>query len=470
MYAELIFGRDYHCLAMILKIINGIPKQLTPVDVKIFYRVWLLSRIWRFLFHNRETCLQRFTGVFLVILLFNIGVGCSQKRGIANQPGRQLYQDVTESYLPASKVSLQGATFVRADRTPGSDLIWFVSTPGKGAKIKILLNRGTRGIGRDKGASKVQRFSENIRFLAKGDISGNGVDDLVLIVPPQKKGSAKVLFNNGKGYFYSRLEFELPFVSTGVERVDLIDLDQDGDADFLFTGRKILDENEKLERRQGQVLINNGGGQFKDETFLLWPNLPSGVIGTSIADYNQDGFPDVFLVYGNAQNRLLINNGVGKFIDKTDWLLPRMIDQSTHADWADFDLDGDNDLLVTNKVIRKSYQSYSGETIYFLENIGSGRFVKKPSKIFPTLPAFRVYLLDANGTGIPDVIILNEKGLLYLVGKGEWDFSVETKKRFPQTSPMREMRFGDINGDGFLDLLGITAKNNYPKLWLNRVK
>jgi len=68
------------------------------------------------------------------------------------------------------------------------------------------------------------------------------------------------------------------------------------------------------------------------------------------------------------------------------------------------------------------------------------------------------------------VIILNEKGLLYLVGKGEWDFSVETKKRFPQTSPMREMRFGDINGDGFLDLLGITAKNHHPKLWLNRVK
>jgi len=440
------------------------------MDVKKFYRTWLLPRGWGFLFHNRGTCLQRFTGVFLVILLFNIGVGCSQKRGIANQPRHQLYQDITESYLPAIKVSLQGANFLKADRKPGSDLIWFISTPGKGAKIKILLNRGTSGIGRDKGASKVQRFSENIRFLAKGDISGNGVDDLVLIVPPQKKGSAKVLFNNGKGYFYSRLEFELPLVPKGVERVDLIDLDQDGDIDFLFTGRKILDENEKIERRQGQVLINNGGGQFKDETFLLWPNLPSGVVGTSIADYNQDGSPDVFLVYGDAQNRLLINNGVGKFIDKTDWLLPRMIDQSTHADWADFDLDGDNDLLVTNKVIRKSYQSYSGETIYFLENLGSGRFVKKSSKIFPALPAFRVYLLDANGTGIPDVIIANEKELLYLVGKGGWDFSVETKKRFPETSPMREMRFGDINGDGFLDLLGISVKNNYPKLWLNRVK
>jgi len=455
---------------MYLKIIYELPKQLIPIDVKIFFREWLVSRVWRFLFHNRDTCLPRFAGGILVILLTSIGVGCSQKRGIASQPGHQSYQDVTESYLPASKVPLQGATFIRADRKSGSDLIWFVSIPGKGAKIKILLNRGKNGIGRYEGASKVQRFAENIRFLAKGDITGNGVDDLLLIVSPQNKGSAKVLFNNGKGYFYPKLESELPFVSKGVERVDLIDLDLDGDADFLFTGRKILDKNEKLERRQGQVLINNGGGQFKDETFLLWPNLPSGVIATSIADYNEDGSPDVFLVYSNAQNRLLINNGVGKFVDKTDWLLPKIIDQSTHADWADFDLDGDNDLLVTNKRIRKSHQSYPGEASYFLENVGSGRFVKKSSKIFPALPAFRVYLLDANGTGIPDAIILNEKELLYLVGKGGWNFSRETRKRFPQTDPMKEISFGDINGDGFLDLLGITAKNSHPKLWLNRVK
>ena len=194
------------------------------------------------------------------------------------------------------------------------------------------------------------------------------------------------------------------------------------------------------------------------------------MIGTSIADYDQDGSLDVFLVYADAQNRLLINNGVGKFVDKTGWLLPTILDQSTHADWADFDLDGDNDLLVTNKEIAKHYQSYSDETCYFLENIGAGRFIKKPNKMLPVAPAVRVYLLDANGTGIPDVIILAKKGLHYLIGEGKWRFSIETEKRFPQTSPMREMSFGDINRDGFLDILGLVAKNNNPKLWLNRVE
>ena len=151
-------------------------------------------------------------------------------------------------------------------------------------------------------------------------------------------------------------------------------------------------------------------------------------------------------------------------------MLPKILDQSTHADWADFDLDGDNDLLITNKAIAKHYLSHPDETCYFLENDGSGRFVKKPNKILPGVPAFRVYVLDANGTGIPDIIILTENGARYLVGEEKWDYSIETKKRFPKTGPIREMAFGDINGDGFLDILSLVGENNNPKLWLNRVK
>ena len=455
---------------MILKIIKALSKQSKLIDAKLFPRAWLLSRVWSALFSDRVAHLPWATKAFLVILIFSLTVGCSQKSGIARKPKHQFYQDITESYLPNSKVFLQGATFARADRKLGSDLIWFVSIPDKGAKIKILLNQGKEGIGRNKGSSKVQRLAEGIRFLAAGDIDSNGVDDLILITSSTKRGSVKILFNNGKGYFSSRLEVELPSVHRNIERVDLVDLDQDGDIDFLFTGSKLLGENGKLDSRQGQVFINNGEGQFEDATLLLWPELPQGIVGTSIADYDKDGLPDGFLVYGNGQNRLLMNNGVGRFFDKTDWLLPRILDQSTDADWADFDLDGDNDLLVTNKVIKERYQSYYQETCYFLENDGDGRFLKKPSKKLSSIPASRVYLLDANGTGIPDAIILHNKGLYYMVGQGQWDFSVETEKRFPQTSPMKEMAFGDINGDGFLDLLGIVAKNNNPRLWLNRVR
>ena len=440
------------------------------IHAEFFPGAWPLSRDWRSMSPNPIYHLPYLTKALYFILISSFAIGCSQKRGVAENPDLQFFQDVSHHYLPSDKVSLQGATFARVDRIPGSDLIWFVSVPGDGARIKILFNEGKKGIGRNKGASKVQRVDEAIRFLAKGDISGNGTDDLILITSSSKKGSAKVLFNNGKGYFSSRPNVELPFIPESMDRVDLVDVDQDRDLDLIFTGKKVLTGNGKIDKRQGQVLINNGEGKFKNVTALLWPMLPAGIVGTSIADYDRDGLPDVFLVYGNGQNRLLMNNGVGQFVDKTNSLLPGILDKSTHADWADFDQDGDNDLLVINTTIKKRYQSYPGETCYFLENDGYGRFRKTSNRELPAESAFRVYLLDANGTGIPDAIILGRKGPHYLVGLGKWNFSVGTNKRFPETGPIKNMTFGDINGDGFLDILGVSAGKNTPKLWLNRVK
>jgi hypothetical protein len=426
------------------------------------------SRDWRALFAISIINFLWLTKVVIIALVFSFTISCSQRAGIAKKPRQQFFQNVTKSYLPDSKVSPQGVTFAKVDRQIGKDLIWFFSKKNKGTELKILLNKGIYGIGRIKNSSRVQHLDENVSFLTAVDMNRDGVDDLVLIASLEKKRVVKILFNNGKGYFYSRSGVELPPIIPGIERLDLFDLDQDGDIDFLLTGSRPLGDKRKNQNRHSQILINNGRQKFKDATALLWPDLPVGIVDTSIADYDNDGFPDVFLVYNSGQNRLLMNNGVGKFIDKTDWLLPRILDQSTYADWADFDLDGDNDLLITNNSIEKRYQSYSKEMSYFLENDGYGRFNKRSSKKLPSVQASRVYLLDANGTGIADAIILNKKRIYYLVGKGKWNFSLETRKRFSEISPMKEIVFGDIDGDGFLDLLGIETNSN-PKLWLNRV-
>ena len=426
------------------------------------------SRDWRALFTIPMINFLYLTKVVTITLLFSFTMSCSQKTGIAKKPRQQFFKNVTKSYLPNSKVVPQGVTFAEVDRQIGKDLILFFSKKNKGTKLKILLNKGIHGIGLAKNSSRVQHLAENISFLTAKDMNRDGVDDLVLITSLEKKRVAKILFNNGKGYFYSRPGVELPSIAPSIERLDLFDLDQDGDIDFLFTGSRPLGDKRKNQNRQSQIFINNGRQKFEDATALLLPDLPAGIVDTSIADYDKDGFLDIFLVYGNGQNRLLINNGVGKFIDKTDWLLPTILDQSTSADWADFDLDGDNDLLITNNSIEKRYQSYSKEMSYFLENDGYGKFHKRSNNKLPSVKASRVYLLDANGTGIPDAIILNKKRIYYLVGKGKWRFSLETKKRFSEISPVKEIVFGDIDGDGFLDLLGIETNNN-PKLWLNRV-
>jgi hypothetical protein len=247
-----------------------------------------------------------------------------------------------------------------------------------------------------------------------------------------------------------------------MERVDLIDLDQDGDRDLFFTGRKVLREDGSVHKFQAQLLINNGKGEFKDLTKILMPSLPMGINGASFADYDGDGIVDVFLTYDAGGDRLLLNNGLARFEDKTRNALPSVPGGTAHADWADFDQDGDNDLLVARKV-----QGKSKTASYFLENDGRGHFKKRGHKILPQVPSTRIFLLDANGTKWADAFILSKAGTHLLHGKGKWSFSDETARRLPRYRQFRDMSFGDINDDGFLDVFAISRKTGKGRIWLN---
>ena len=203
-------------------------KKTKFVHVKFFSEIYLLSKNWQSRSSKRTF---RFPFVIRPLLLFLITsfiIGCSQKRGIAKNSDQQYYQDVTQRYLPASKVFLQGVAFARVDKNPGLDLIGFISTPNKGAKIKILFNKGKNGIGRGAGASRVQHVDENIQFLATGDVDSNGVDDLILVTSSTENGSAKILLNNGKGYFFSKHGVKLPPIHRNIEQygsiIDAIDM------------------------------------------------------------------------------------------------------------------------------------------------------------------------------------------------------------------------------------------------------
>ena len=222
------------------------------------------------------------------------------------------------------------------------------------------------------------KAGDTVAFMALRDLDHDKTSDMILIGKFADGSNAKLLFNNGKGYFYTKTERPFPKVHSGMERVDLVDIDEDGHVDLFFTGRNVLDVQGKPLQHQAQFFLNDGEGQFKDATLLLMPPLRTGIVGTSFADYDSDGATDVFLVYENGLNVLLINNGVGKFIDKSRTFLPRISDESVYADWADFDDDGDNDLLVVNKSIRSRDRSHSDEFCYMLVNQGHGYFKKGP--------------------------------------------------------------------------------------------
>ena len=394
----------------------------------------------------------------LIFLLFSACGGGNHH--VADNPASQRFRDATR-LLPIVNPSIAHASFLRANQDNLSDLAVLSKTK---SELYILINQGKKGFLKKKAGQWTQKNKEEINFFAAADLNSDGGDDLVLILGGKKNPKTRILFNNKKNYFYSKEKEGVYPLTPGMEKVIPVDLDGDGDKDLFYFGSSLKTSARKS--FQTMILINKGNGRFEDLTSLLMPSLPSGIRDASFADYDGDGVIDIFLVYSKGQNRLLLNNGVGKFFDRTSLRMPRILDDSMHADWADFDQDGDNDLLVVNRFINKIYRGYPEETNYFLENMGGGNFKKRSHKILPRLPTAKVYLLDGNGNTRPDALILTSKGVYYLQGRGRWNFSDETRHRLPRYKQFDQMTFGDIDQDQFLDLLAWSGKSS--RLWLNR--
>jgi hypothetical protein len=418
--------------------------------------------------HCQNPCLIEALLRALIVLVLLNGCGTSQPH-VADNPASQRFRDVTGKLLPKQSSSPRQTFFLRADQDALPDLIFLnKAEPGK-PQLQVFINHGEKGFQQKDSGRWIEDLKTPILFITAADLNRDGGDDLILLLEESSGGvSTQILFNNKKGYFYAKDKEGSHVLWPGIERVIAIDLDQDGDKDLFYFGQKVMDANGKVSRHQTRALINKGSGRLEDLTALLLPRLPAGIRDASFADYNGDGVVDIFLVYSKGQNRLLINNGVGKFADHTDSNIPHILDDSQHADWADFDEDGDNDLLVVNREIDPHYRAYPGETVYFLENTGGGHFKKRSHKMLPRLPSYKTYLLDANGNTLPDALILTSKGVYYLQGRGRWEFVDETRKRLPRFRFFREMDFADINQDGFLDLFALSPTPGRSRIWLNR--
>ena len=173
---------------------------------------------------------------------------------------------------------------------------------------------------------------------------------------------------------------------------------------------------------------NNRNGTFTDVTEKAGLAVPMYGMGVSVADYDNDGFPDIF-VTAVGQSRLFHNTGQGRFVDVTAKAgLGGRDAFSTSAMWFDYDRDGRLDLFVCNYVkwsaehdvfcsvdgTHKSYctpEAYHGSTCWLFRNKGDGTFedVTAKSGIFDTTSkSLGVALLDYDHDGWPDLLVAND--------------------------------------------------------------
>jgi hypothetical protein len=172
------------------------------------------------------------------------------------------------------------------------------------------------------------------------------------------------------------------------DTLTVCDVDGDGKPDFLYgAGTGMLFRN----TGSGFELVKDSGLNYK-----------TGRVGPVFADFDNDGFPDLFVPQPNGC-KLYRNDGKGRFIDVTakSGALAEAKGHFTCAAWGDLDNDGHLDLVVG---------CLRGPNRFF-RNKGDGTFEDASVALGLEQRSFNtqaVCLVDLNNDGMLDVVFNNE--------------------------------------------------------------
>ncbi len=210
--------------------------------------------------------------------------------------------------------------------------------------------------------------------------------------------------NNGDGSFtdVSRESGVTEFAGTGMGMV-CGDFDKDGDTDIFVA-------NDEM----GNILLENDGtGKFSENgvasgTAYEASGMPQGSMGVDCADYDNDGWLDLFVTsYENEPATLYRNLGDGFFLDITRssgagrGTLPFV---TWGNGFVDLDNDGDRDIFIacghTNDYasLRNVNSSYMASNMVQM-NLGSGKFVDVSDRAGDGMAV----KLSSRGTGFDDL-------------------------------------------------------------------
>ena len=187
----------------------------------------------------------------------------------------------------------------------------------------------------------------------------------------------------------------------------VLDCDLDGDADLVFTSGT----------GANQLFVNDGHARFEVASDVGVALPGEHVAGASVADYDRDGDPDLLLLVQHGDNRLLANDGACSFEDVTEQAGLQDGYRSLYANWADLDGDGWLDLYVASwgerAVSGPPTAGPEPDRLWFSD--GQGGFVDVTEHL-PEATAssygMMVGFLDLDGDEDLDLLLWNDKASL----------------------------------------------------------
>ena len=268
----------------------------------------------------------------------------------------------------------------------------------------------------------------------------------LLIAGTTDNGAVTKLYRNSNNTF---VDSGINFTNLDLAALDWADYDRDGDMDFVITGRGPGESHQTL------LYKNNGNGTFSEVNTSL-PGLLAGSVDW--ADFDNDGDPDLLLTGRLADLRNF--TGVFRNIDGTFEQIETgfLGIRRGQASWVDYDVDGDHDFMITGLIDSND----TPLTAFF--NNQDGTFTGKNDLGVKDVKLGSVDWADYDDDGDPDLL---------LTGRSTSGWVTEVYRN-QGTSFVRlaavngvefgNARWGDYDNDGDLDFLVTGRQSDQTRL------
>ncbi len=300
-------------------------------------------------------------------------------------------------------------------------------------------------------------YSSGTPYLGSGpsfvDFDNDGWDDLTFA---SGDGQSVKFFKNNNGDF-TEIDLNLTSINYQTKQINWVDFDNDGDKDLFVTSNT----------NGNRLFENTGNLNLQDITISSgFPIVNIFTNGASWADYNNDGFLDVFLCSKDATtetstpNFLYKNNGDGTFVDVSD---SAGIDSDKHLTFCsvflDINNDGWQDIYTSNDKGNNLNQLY--------KNNGDGTFTEIgwSSGTNLGINAMSTTVGDYNNDGWIDIYVTNGGNAVLLVNNGDETFTDQAVNTGCEHGGFTwGAVFLDADNDSDLDLYASSSLYNIPSI------
>jgi uncharacterized protein (TIGR02145 family) len=292
--------------------------------------------------------------------------------------------------------------------------------------------------------------------VAWGDYDNDGDLDILLTGHSNSSYYSKIYKNDGYENFIEQNSISLfQLQSTSVAWGDY---DNNGYLDILLTG-------ENLTYGYSKIYQNNGNQNFTEQISSTLTGIQGGSVAW--ADYNNDGDLDILLA-GSRYSKIYKNNGDRSFSEQNGTSLTGV--SSASIAWADYNKDGYFDFLLTGN----TNSGMTGGVSKVYSNNGNGSLTEEKNILLYGVYCSSVAWGDYDNDGFLDIILTGSSDTGNGTSKvyhnnGNNTFTEQNIISLDNVT-IGSVKWGDFNNDGYLDIFltgSVTASKYISKIYIN---